>query len=694
MTIRLAVDIGGTFTDVALETAGWLHASKTLTTHDAPERGVLIGTRMVLDDAGKTPGDVTQMIYGTTLATNLLIERKGAPTGMVVTRGFRDSVEMRNENRYEQYNLNIDLPEPLVPRKLRLPVTERIDVHGRVLAPLAEEELSSVARVFAQEGVESVAIGYLHSYVNPVHEQRTAEILGELLPRVELTLSSEVSPEMREYERLSTAAANAYVQPLISQHLARLVDDLAGIGIRCPLHLMLSGGGITTVDTARRFPVRLVESGPAGGAIFAASVARELGLDDVMSYDMGGTTAKICLINGGHPQTSRHFEVARMYRFMRGSGLPLRIPVIDMVEIGAGGGSIAHLDAMGRIAVGPESAGSQPGPASYALGGADATVTDADVVLGRIDPDDFAGGTMQLDLALANTALVTRVGQPLGMDATGAALGVSEIVDENMSNAARVHTVESGQRVETKTLIAFGGAAPLHAARIAQKLGIARIVIPPDAGVGSAIGFLRAPVAYEVNRSFHQRLSALDIAGTNQLLDSMRAEARPVVQAGAPGEDLIESRIAYMRYVGQGHEVGVELPIRVESPVVDERSPAEFLRAYEAEYERLYGRGIPGVDVEVLTWVLTISTTVAKPEIAADDTPSSAELVPTGSRSLVDPDTGQLIIATTFARQTLQPGQSVPGPAVIVEPNTATVVPATFKARVSGAGHLILERHE
>lgn len=692
MTVRLAVDIGGTFTDVALAIDDQLYATKTLTTHDAPERGVLTATQVVLDEAGRAPEDVDQMIYGTTLATNLLIERKGATTGMVVTRGFRDSVEIRNENRYEQYDLNIDLPEPLVPRRLRLPVSERIDARGRILAPIAEAELTSIAGTFAAEGVESVAIGFLHSYVNPVHEQRTAAILADLLPDVELTLSSEVSPEMREYERLSTAAANAYVQPLISRHLARLVDDLAGIGLRCPLHLMLSGGGITTVETARRFPVRLVESGPAGGAIFAGSVARELGIDDVMSYDMGGTTAKICLINSGHPQTSRHFEVARMYRFMRGSGLPLRIPVIDMVEIGAGGGSIAHLDALGRIAVGPESAGSQPGPAAYGLGGEDATVTDADVVLGRIDPDDFAGGTMQLDPGLSATALADRIGTPLGMDATGAALGVSEIVDENMSNAARVHTVESGQAVETKTLIAFGGAAPLHAARIAQKLGIGRVVVPPDAGVGSAVGFLRAPVAYEVSRTFHQRLSALDITGTNHLLESMRDEARPVVRAGAPDEELNETRVAYMRYIGQGHEVGVELPINVETAVVDEGSPAEFLSAYESEYERLYGRGIPGVDVEVLTWVLTISTAVPKADLAPDAPTAASSPTPTGTRSLVDPDTGHTTLAATYARLDLAAGQLVPGPAVIVEPDTATVVPHAFAARVGAGGHLILDR--
>ncbi len=691
MSRRLAVDIGGTFTDIALDLDGAIHPLKVLTTHDAPERGVIEGTTAVLAAAGVDPGSVDQIIYGTTLATNLLLERKGSPTGMVVTRGFRDSVEMRNENRYEQYDLNIDLPAPLVPRKLRLPVTERIDVRGRVLADLATDELDGVAQSFRRHEVESIAIGFLHSYVNPIHEQRAGEILSALLPNVEISLSCEVSPEMREYERLSTAAANAYVQPLISRHLRRLEEQLHELGLRCPLHLMLSGGGITTLDTAQRFPVRLVESGPAGGAIFAGSIARELGHDDVLSYDMGGTTAKICLINDGHPQTSRSFEVARIYRFMRGSGLPLRIPVIDMVEIGAGGGSIAHVDAMDRIAVGPESAGSQPGPAAYGRGGRDPTVTDADVVLGRIDPDNFAGGAMRLSADAAVDALERVVGEQLGMDATAAALGVSEIVDENMTSAARVHTVESGQRVETKTMIAFGGAAPIHATRMAEKLGISRVIVPPDAGVGSAIGFLRAPVAYEVSRSYHQRLSSLDVDGVNQLLDSMRAEATPVVEAGAPGVELHESRLAYMRYIGQGHEVGVELPIRVDTAVVDGHSAEQFMQAYEKEYERLYGRGIPGVDVEVLTWVLTIATD--PPAIEGHrSTPSINHPAPSLTRQLVDPDTGEAVAASVFDRSRLHPGDAINGPAVVVEENTATVISPRFAARVGSGGHLILER--
>ncbi|PON15437.1 methylhydantoinase [Candidatus Entotheonella serta] len=692
--IRLAVDIGGTFTDVALESGAALHTAKTLTTYDAPERGVLTGVRDVLQRAGLKPQAVTTIIYGTTLATNLLIEHKGAPTALITTEGFRDTIEMRNENRYEQYDLNIDLPEPLVPRRLRLPVLERMNARGEVLVPLDEAGLEAWVPTLA-EGVRSVAIGFLHSYMNADHEVRARNILLSHLPELEITLSSEVSPEMREYERISTACANAYVQPLMSQHLRGLERELADEGVRCPLYLMLSGGGITTLDTAVRFPVRLVESGPAGGAIFASHIARQLNLDDVVSYDMGGTTAKICLIDDGAPQTSRSFEVARVYRFLKGSGIPLRIPVIEMVEIGAGGGSKAHIDALGRIAVGPESAGSEPGPACYDRGGSKATVTDADVVLGRIDPDAFAGGRMQLDRAKAETALLADVGQRLQLQASDAALGVSEMVDENMANASRIHAIESGQVIDQRTLVAFGGAAPLHAVRLAEKLNMSRVVIPPGAGVGSAIGFLRAPVAYEVTRSYYQRLSDIDIAGANALLQAMRDEAVSVVEAGAGGRPLSEIRTAFMRYVGQGHEVGVELPIRIETPRLEANAEAVLLAAFEAEYHRLYERTIPNLDVEILTWVLLVSTEIAPPATLTEDTGVSAPMTrpePMGERQLVDTATGGQITAPVYAREALTPGMQLTGPAVILEQDTTTVISARFSARIHTLGYIILEQ--
>ena len=690
--IRLAVDIGGTFTDVALDIGGAFHTAKTLTTPEAPEGGVLRGAREVLQRTGVQPQAVSTVIYGTTLATNLLIEQKGSATALITTEGFRDVIEMRNENRYEQYDLDIDLPTPLVPRRLRLPVRERLNARGEVLLPLAEADVEALIPRLRSQAVRSVAIGFLHSYMNAAHEERARDLLRAALPDLEITLSSEVSPEMREYERISTACANAYVQPLMSRHLRGLQQQLADAGLRCPLYLMLSGGGITTLETAVRFPVRLVESGPAGGAIFASHIARQLGLEAVLSYDMGGTTAKICLIDDGAPQTSRSFEVARVYRFLQGSGIPLRIPVIRMVEIGAGGGSIATLDALGRVAVGPESAGSEPGPACYDRGGERPTVTDADVVLGRIDPQQFAGGRIVLNRDKAADALVNGVGRRLDLDASGAALGVSEMVDENMANASRVHAIESGRMVEHRTLIAFGGAAPLHAARLAEKLNVRRVVIPPEAGVGSAIGFLRAPVSYEVTRSFYQRVVSLDVDGANALLDAMRAEALAVVEAGAGGRPLTETRTAFMRYVGQGHEVGVELPVRIHAPRLDADAPAVLMAAFEAEYRRLYERSIPSLEVEILTWVLLVSSADETPVPAIEPAPATAPPPPSGQRRIVDTVTGEPLTAPVYQRRDLSPGTQISGPAVVVEDDTATVVSSRFRAQVHPLDYLVLER--
>ena len=692
---RLAVDIGGTFTDVALEVGEALHTTKILTTHAAPERAVLEGIRKVIRVAGSDPGEVSLIVYGTTLATNLLIERKGSPIALLTTAGFRDSIEMRNENRYEQYDLDIDLPAPLVPRARRFPVNERINAKGKVLVPLDEAAVEALAPQLEENGVRGVAIGFLHSYMNDVHEQRARELLVRRLPSLEVTLSCEVSPEMREYERFSTACANAYVQPLMSAHLVGLQRELEREGFVCPVFLMLSGGGLTTLETAIRFPVRLVESGPAGGAIFASHVARTLDLPAVMSYDMGGTTAKICLIDDALPQTSRTFEVARVYRFMKGSGIPLRIPVIEMVEIGAGGGSIAGVDSMRRITVGPESAGSEPGPACYGREGGRPTVTDADLVQGRIHPDQFAGGRMRLDRQAALSALRQGVGERLGIEPAHAALGVSEIVDENMSNAARVHAIESGKEIGPRTLVAFGGAAPLHAARIAEKLGMRRVVVPRGAGVGSAIGFLRAPIAYELTRSFHQRIGTLDVSAVNDLLAAMRAQARSVVEAGAGGRPLYETRTAFMRYVGQGHEVGVELPVRIETARLDADGAQMLMEAFESEYERLYERTIPSLDAEILTWVLVVATdeTSESETQVVDDAPGDTATT-SRTRVIMDTGRGEYLEVSEFQRADLGAGSIVRGPAVIVEDDTTTVVTERFDARVHPRGYIVMERRD
>ena len=685
---RLAVDIGGTFTDLALEHAGKLTTLKVLTTSSAPEQGVMAGVRSILQTAGIAAADIAIIIHGTTLATNSIIERKGARTALITTEGFRDVIAMGNESRYDQYDLNITLPEPLVPRHLRLPVPERLDNTGKILRPLEEAAVLALIPLLRREAIESIAVGLLHAFVNPVHEQRIAAILARELPDIQVSLSSEVSPEMREWERFSTTVANAYVQPMMARYLRRLEADLRATGTEAPLFLMMSGGGLTTIETACRFPIRLVESGPAGGAIFSATIARQCGLDSVLSFDMGGTTAKICLIDDGRPQTARSFEVARVGRFRKGSGLPLRIPVIEMVEIGAGGGSIAHVDTMGRIGVGPESAGADPGPACYGRGGVLPAVTDANLSLGRYDPARFAGGTMKLDTAAAHDALLAQVGAKLGLTAEMAGLGVVEMVDENMANAARVHAIESGKTYEGRTLIAFGGGGPVHACRVAEKVGITRILVPSGAGVGSAIGFLRAPVGYEVVRSLYQRFSTFDVDAVNGLLASMRAEAMEAVERGSFGAAVIETRTAYMRYVGQGHEIPVPLP----GGVMRAGDVAAIRAAYDREYARFYDRPVPGSDVEIMSYAVVVATVTDS--VMGVDTEASGDVVPPASRTQLvrDTTTGETSPWDIHDRAALAAGMRITGPAIVAEDETSTLVGPGWTARVNALGYVELAR--
>ncbi len=685
---RLAVDIGGTFTDLALEWSDRRFSAKVLTTPRAPEEGVLTGIDVVLKQANAKPADLGIVIHGTTLATNAIIERKGAKTALLVTEGFRDSIEMAFEHRFEQYDIFMDKPPPLVPRDLRFGVPERLDGRGNVLIPLDEGAVAALVPKLRARGIAAVAIGYMHAYLDGKHERRTRDILQAALPDLSITLSSEVSPEIREYERWSTAVANAYVQPVMDSYLGRLDQALEARGFACPLFLITSGGGLATLETARRFPIRLVESGPAGGAILAAGLAQQCGIDKVLSFDMGGTTAKICLIDDGEPQHSRTFEVARQYRFMKGSGLPLRIPVIEMVEIGAGGGSIAHVDSLSRVQVGPESAGSEPGPACYSRGGTEPTVTDANVVLGRLDPGYFAGGTIALDKGRAEAAVEKSIGRPLGLDLLAGAFGISEIVEENMANAARVHAVERGKELQDRTLIAFGGAAPIHAARLAEKLGIRRVMIPAGAGVGSAVGFLMAPVAYEVVRSRYVSLDA-DFAPdfVNRLFAEMRAEAEAVVRAGAPEAELVETRTADMRYRGQGHEITVNLPLGA----FDGSSRAHLVELYERAYAGTFGRTIPGLEVEIMNWTLRLAAAQASPP-ACPPQPADLAADSTGTRTMFDPSDLSIGEVRIYRRPDLPPGAALTGPAVIVEDETTTVVPKRFTARINALGCIILEK--
>lgn len=672
MNIRLGVDIGGTFTDVVLETPDGRFSTKVLTTYGKPEDAIIDGLKTVTAKAGVPPQDISQIIHGTTLATNALIERRGASTALITTAGFRDVIEMRTESRFEQYDLNLVLPEPLLPRNRRYTVRERIAADGEVLIPLDKSEVEALADELKEAGYQSIAVGLLHAYVNDAHEKEIAAILAERLPGVLVSLSSQVSPQMREYERFNTTIANAYIQPLMKSYLDRLKARLEEEGAACPVFLMHSGGGIISLENAAMFPVRLVESGPAGGAVFAADIAAKHNLSKVLSFDMGGTTAKICLIKDQTPKTARVFEVARTYRFKKGSGMPISIPVIDMVEIGAGGGSLAHVDSMDQIRVGPESAGSEPGPSCYGRGGDRPAVTDADLVLGKLDPDRFAGGNISLYPDKSIASLKDVLGARLGMDSIEAAWGVAEVVDENMANAARVHAVENGEDLSEYTMIAFGGAAPLHAGRLCEKLGISRCLIPTGAGVGSAIGFLRAPFSFEANRSVFMTSSRFDPVLVRTLFAEMEEEATGFVRTcDAEAEILSDFRI-FMRYAGQGWEIPVPLT-RAQAMEADRKV---ILDLFEEAYTRLFGRPVAGMNVEITVWSVNAHTEVPPPSVAMPPTETLTP-EPAGQRQLFDAASGKMLTANEYERPDLDAGSLIPGPAVVTEDETTVVVPAS-----------------
>ncbi len=686
--VRVGIDIGGTFTDVALETKGTRFTAKLLTTLDNPVDACMNGLDQVVSEAGITPGDIDVIVHGTTLATNAVIERKGAVTSMVTTQGFRDVIEIGTEGRPEQYDVNILKPEPLVPRRRRFTVSERLNSTGDVLRPLNEAELEALLPALDKAGTEALAICFLHAYVNPAHEKAARDFFAARRPAWLISISSDISPEFREFERFSTTCTNAYVQPQVSKYLAEFQERLKGAGYGCEMLMMLSSGGLTTVQTAREVPVRLIESGPAGGAIFACDVARRLDVDKAISFDMGGTTAKICLIDDHKAQSSRRFEVARVYRFRKDSGLPLRIPVIDMVEIGAGGGSIARIDALGRLAVGPESAGSMPGPACYGTGGEEPTVTDANLALGRIDPVGFAGGSMELDSQAAEIALADSVAKPLGMRPLAAAYGITEMVCENMASAARVHAIESGKNVDDRALIAFGGAAPLHVCQMADKLGIDRIIIPANAGVGSAVGFLRAPISYEVVQTHYQQLDQFDVGAANAALDQMKAQAEANVKLGAQvGARLTIHRVAYMRYHGQGHEISVVLPEGALGP-----DAADTLQdLFDAEYNVVFGRNIGNIAKGEIVSLAATVTTDPYADVTAN-APGSADSIASGSRKAFDSASETELEFAIVPRDSLPTVGPIAGPAIITETETSIVVSSVFEARALEGGDIELLR--
>ncbi len=674
-SIRMGIDIGGTFTDVVLEIGQNQYSTKVLTTYAAPENAIVDGMQQVCRQADIHASKIEQIIHGTTLATNALIERRGAKTALITTQGFRDVIEMRSESRFEQYDLNLSLPEPLLPRQQRYTVEERIDARGEVLISLQRTEVETLVDRIKDDGYQSIAVGLLHSYLNDDHEKLIRDVVVEKMPDVAVSLSSEVSPQMREYERFNTVVANAYIKPMMKSYLDRLAGQLQKEGVGCSIFLMHSGGGIISLQSAAEFPVRLVESGPAGGAVFAAHIAARYGLDKVLSFDMGGTTAKICLINNQTPKTSRVFEVARTYRFKKGSGMPISIPVIDMVEIGAGGGSLAHVDAMRQIRVGPESAGSEPGPACYGRGGEHPAVTDADLVLGKLDADNFAGGSITLNTQNSANALQNILGRPLQMDPETSAYGLCEVVDENMANAARVHAVENGEDLAEYTMIAFGGAAPLHAGRLCEKLGVARLLVPPGAGVGSAIGFLRAPFSFEANRSLYMRLTEFKAEIICGLLEELEKEATAFVRTCDANAPIQAEFKAYMRYSGQGEEIPIILP----PEAVKKPNAAQFQQLFEADYIALFGRAVEGMSIEITVW--SVNATTLKDSVESIDALSETSQAPSnGQRYIFDAALGRSVESAVIHRQELQDGHMVSGPAAITEDETTIILPSSRQA--------------
>ncbi|GAB3133128.1 hydantoinase/oxoprolinase family protein [Amycolatopsis stemonae] len=657
--MRIGVDIGGTFTDLcAVDDTGIVAVGKVLTTHDEPARAVEEGLAALLAEAGH---DVGQVVHGTTLVTNALIERKGSRTAFLATAGFRDVLEMRREHRYELYDLNLELPAPLVPRHLRFDVPERILADGSIHIGLDEAYVARLGRELAARGIEAVAVCFLHSFTNPAHERRVAGILAEVAPSLRVALSSEVVPEIREFERASTTVANVYVQDLTERYLRDLEHRLRRLGITGAPHIMLSNGGLATVDTAARHPIRILESGPAGGALAAAAI----GPADLLAFDMGGTTAKLCLIAGGAPLVTHQFEVDRKYRLLPGSGLPVQVPVTDMIEIGVGGGSIARIDALGLLTVGPDSAGSEPGPVCYGRGGTEPTVTDADLVLGYLDPGYFLGGGMELDADAARAVLREKIAGPLGLSVEEAAWGIHTSVNEDMANAARVHAVERGQDPAKLPMYTFGGAGPVHGVGVARALGAPSVVAPPAAGVLSAAGFLTAPLAFDFVRSASAAVHELAWEQVDALFAEMEAEGAALL-AKSGVDDVTHRRIAEMRYAGQGYEIRV--------PVHGGRWPETLIDEFTRTYRTLYRRTGPEVGVEVLNWRVVSSGPAPDVTLRLNSQVTGGD-ARKGTRKAYFPSTGGFVDTAVFDRYRLEAGARIDGPAIVEERESTVVVP-------------------
>lgn len=673
---RVGADIGGTFTDLIVvnNETGAFTIGKVLTTPDDPSRAVEQALADTLARAAVQAGEIQHLIHGTTLVTNAMIERKGAKTALLTTQGFRDSIEIGRETRYDLYDLMLEQPKPLVPRYLRFDVPERTLMDGTIHQPLDVGYVERLTAELAANGIEAVAICFLHSFTNPEPERAAREAVQRVAPHLRVSISSDVVPEIREFERASTTVANVYVQELVEKYLRRLEERLAAVGFAGNFYLMLSSGGIATVDTTVRFPVRLLESGPAAGALAAQAYGLAAGHTDLISFDMGGTTAKICVIDKGKPLIAHEFEVDRIYRFKKGSGLPIKLPVIELIEIGTGGGSIARVDALGLLKVGPDSSGADPGPVCYGNGGTEPTVTDANLILGYLDPAYFLGGKMALELAGAKAVIEEKIAKPLGLSMAEAAWGIHQIANENMANAARVHSLERGKDPRRFPLFAFGGAGPVHAYRIALSLGSPTMLAPLGAGVMSTVGFLSAPLAFDFVRSWTVDLSEIDWDRANQLLAEMEGEGEALLTAsGVASQEITHYRQVDMRFVGQGHEIPVALP----AGTLAATHVAELKARFDGVYQELYERLGPPVNVEIINWRVVSSG--PKPDVALDITSDQAGATTAadtqkGSRPAYFPEAGGFTETPIYDRYLMKPGMTFPGPAIVEERESTVIV--------------------
>ena len=684
MSYRVGFDVGGTFTDFVLQAStGELHTGKRLTTYPDPSEACLAGLDELVDRAGVSWGDLAQAVHGTTLGSNVVIERKARGIGLITTRGFRDVLIIGREKRYQVYDLQIEKPAPLIPRRLIGEVTERVLADGSVRDPLDEDDARRAIRELVARGVTTLAVCFLHAYLNPAHEKRIAELCADEAPQLTVTLSHEVSPTFREYERTSTTVVNAYVMSAVRAYLHGLQAALRERGYRGRLFVMQSGGGVATADAMERYPVRMIESGPAAGALMAAVYGELTGHRDLIAFDMGGTTAKLCLIENGRPYTTTAFELHRVNN-AAGSGLPMNIQAIDLVEIGAGGGSIAQAR-LGVIAVGPESASSTPGPVCYARGGHEPTVTDANLVLGYLNPEYFAGGTMKLDAGAAMRAIEQKLARPLGLEIEEAAWGVHTIVNTNMELATRVVSIERGRDPRELTVVAFGGSGPVHGCRLAQALGIPRVILPAAAGVTAAIGLLAAEVKFDVARTYVRRLDAIDPAAVSAMYDDMGAQAVDVVRQSAGTSETIVVRTADARYVGQGYELTVPVP----SGRLDAAALATLRKSFDEIYAARYGYSSPGEPVEIVTWKLSAIGGAPRVDLPKAVTAMAGD-ARKGERRAYFPERNGFVDTPIYDRYALAAGATITGPAIVEERESTTVLPPGTTAIVDAYANLIV----